>query len=426
MINQQTAKTAAPASAVGAELPGYQIIGKKQIQDDAKQLVSLLESTHPAFSLGDIPKGYSAAKEQFLTAADKEMTVDDFRWLSREYLASMGDGHTAIWQNFENDSFLNIFWVVNGDHLDLTDQQGNCLQQEVIAIGGVGVQTIFQTVNRYFSAENSAGLYWNGTLYSGFTPILSRSGVDCSKGSVVLTIKSGTQTVKKRVGFIDQNPNSRNGRSGVVSTSVIGDIFYIDFNECKTGLEIDKAAIRLSEAIAKGFTKVIVDVSDNSGGDSSTEQQLLAMMAMRPPSYGVYTRFSHLYSEAKKGLVQEKEGAAYVESKPNLSTAVRNKKISLVVLTNEGTFSSATQLAVWVQDGKLGTVIGTPSANSPNCYGDYASFQLNNTGISGQASCKRWLRPDETANPKALIPDIPTPYNVDSLKVAIRYLDDKA
>ena len=70
--------------------------------------------------------------------------------------------------------------------------------------------------------------------------------------------------------------------------------------------------------------------------------------------------------------------------------AEKNDDLSLHVLTNENTFSSAQMLAVWVSDGDLGTLVGRPSANSPSSYGDVVRFQLKNSKILGQVSHKKW------------------------------------
>ena len=74
-----------------------------------------------------------------------------------------------------------------------------------------------------------------------------------------------------------------------------------------------------------------------------------------------------------------------------------NPDVDLVVLTDEGTFSSATMLAVFVRDGKLGTLIGRPSSNKPNHFGDILYVQLENTGAFCTVSHKQWQRPDAEA-----------------------------
>jgi hypothetical protein len=44
-----------------------QILTKAEVRADALQLVSVIEATHPAFSLNDIPPGYNEAKDAFLS-----------------------------------------------------------------------------------------------------------------------------------------------------------------------------------------------------------------------------------------------------------------------------------------------------------------------------------------------------------------------
>lgn len=101
--------------------------------------------------------------------------------------------------------------------------------------------------------------------------------------------------------------------------------------------------------------------------------------------------------------------------------------IALIVIlsscSNEITYSSATMMAVFVQDGDLGTVIGTPSSNAPSSYGDILYYKLPASGIEVSISYKRWLRPDTDADQRILMPDIVTEYNEDILQRAIDYLN---
>ena len=45
-----------------------------------------------------------------------------------------------------------------------------------------------------------------------------------------------------------------------------------------------------------------------------------------------------------------------------------------------------------IQDNHLGKIIGEPSANSVNGYGEVAYFYLPNTGLFAQVSTKKWYR----------------------------------
>ena len=110
---------------------------------------------------------------------------------------------------------------------------------------------------------------------------------------------------------------------------------------------------------------------------------------------------------------------------PDRTTARKNENINLVVLTNVNTYSSATMLAVFVKDGGLGTVIGTPSSNAPSSYGDILYYTLPKSRIEVSISYKRFLRPDAEADPRIVMPDICAEYGEDILARAVEYLNSR-
>lgn len=388
-----------------------------QVKADAGQLVSIIESTHPEFSLHDIPAGYPTAKKSFLAAASKKMSSDDFAWLASAYLASLRDGHTSIFQTQSSDTLQGSYRMTESGLFEV-DNSGNITGEKVTAIGGIPVNQIFNTISHYEAAENDAAVMMNNTMWSTYLPILERAGIDCDKHTISITEQNGTQISSQDAIFQSRSPYSVWQTNDIVDNRMIGDVFYIGLHDCQTGTALDKTIDSIKQAADSGVTRVIIDVRNNPGGDSTACEKLLAAIGMQPPGYGMYVRKSPLAVAQRNVTVDWNANI-----KPDLSKAKANPQISLVVLTNEFTYSSATMLAVWAQDGKLGTVIGYPSANSPSCYGDVLSFQLKNGGIKGQVSFKRWLRPDTNADQHMLHPDILVPIGGDALQTAINYLD---
>lgn len=388
-----------------------------QVKADAGQLNSIIESTHPEFSLNNIPAGYPAAKEFFLAAASEKMSSDDFVWLASAYLASLQDGHTSISQTQSNETLRGSYRMTESGLFEV-DDSGNITGKKITAIGGIPVNQVFNTISHYEAAENDAAVMMNNTIWSTYRPILERAGVDCDKHTISITEQNGTQTSTQEVTFQSRSPYSMWQTNDIVDNRMIGDVFYIGLHDCQTGAALDKTIDSLKQAVYGGVTRVMIDVRNNPGGNSDACEKLLAAIGMQPPEYGVYVRKSPLAMAQTDGTVDWN-----ADIKPDLSTAKTNPRISLVVLTNEFTYSSATMLAVWVQDGKLGTVIGYPSANSPSCYGDVLSFQLKNSGIKGQVSFKRWLRPDTSADQRMLRPDVPVSIGGDPLQTAVNFLD---
>jgi len=62
-----------------------------------------------------------------------------------------------------------------------------------------------------------------------------------------------------------------------------------------------------------------------------------------------------------------------------------------------------------IQDNNLGKIIGEPSSNKPESYGDILYFQLPNSKIQLCISFKKWYRIDQTKKDLLIEPDIPCP-----------------
>ena len=81
-------------------------------------------------------------------------------------------------------------------------------------------------------------------------------------------------------------------------------------------------------------------------------------------------------------------------------------------------------LCVFVRDGKLGALIGEPSSNMPNCYGDVIYVTLENSQIQANASHRRFFRPDSDNNERMLVPDIETT-SAEAYDAAVEFLGAK-
>ena len=196
-----------------------------QVKADAAQLVSIIENTHPEFSLNDVQAGYPAAKKSFLSAASKGMSSDDFAWLASAYLASLRDRHTSIALTHSNETLRGSYRMTESGLFE-ADAAGNITSKKVTAIGGISVKQILNTISRYEVAENDAGGLMNDTIWSTYLPILERAGVDCSRHTVSVTEQNGTQTSSKDIAFQSRSPYSVWHADDIVDNRMIGDIFY--------------------------------------------------------------------------------------------------------------------------------------------------------------------------------------------------------
>jgi len=63
-------------------------------------------------------------------------------------------------------------------------------------------------------------------------------------------------------------------------------------------------------------------------------------------------------------------------------------------------------MATWVRDGGFGNIVGEQSSNAPNAFGNVLGFGLPYSGFNGAVYFTKWQRPDTSADPMNLVPDI--------------------
>jgi C-terminal processing protease CtpA/Prc len=199
----------------------------------------------------------------------------------------------------------------------------------------------------------------------------------------------------------------------VIKHEMMGDIFYIDLRLSTPGKDISTVANEIKKAVALGTKKFIIDLRGHGGGDSVVGETLLKAMGIRKiPAHGAIVRISPLMAKQTYGVFHGICGPILkrlfpkgIRYKRSVST-VNPNNVFISVLTDSLTYSAGTMLAVWVQDGKLGNVIGTPSRNSPTYFANMLQAVMPCSKICFRVSCKQFLRPNEKANPDTLIPDI--------------------
>jgi len=390
---------------------------------DAEYLVALVEETHPCFALDDVSAEYAPAKEKLLAECEYAVDQDTFARLCQQYLVSLRDAHTTLFDTglpstgsrFER---LNLTGLVEGDTFYLTDSAGNLTGETLVAVNDIPVADLFSIVDAHYVAENQAARERNRGYYSLAEYFMAMAGIDCLNPIYVTKEKDGLQKTEL-VGRTD-HPVFQKASFVADSKILQDDVFYIDFNSCTLCPQLDDVCAKLEKAVAGGICKVIIDVRDNGGGYSSACRQLLDTLDMTVPHYGCYTHVSPLYTQHYPDRPQE---SYTVERDP--SAAVQSPDVELVVLVNQNTFSSANMLAVWVQDGNLGAIVGRPYWNNPSSYGDNLHYTLPNTRLEGNLSHRLWLRPDATADQKTLWPDIQTELGEDALEIALAYLKNK-
>ena len=390
---------------------------------DALLAVTEIENTHPSFLLGDLTDNYNDVRDEYLTHTSEPMTITEFILATQKYLTVLSDGHMGGGL-LQNGLYLDVKWIAVNSAIYLVNENGTISDTQVILVGGVPVKEVLRQVDIYYYAENDAAQQRQYSVFSRQEEMLFLAGCHYKDNSLTLTLQNGSETSTVECKFVNRTRYSEYcGKSPtyIIRHRMINDVFYIDLRAFEDDSSVDNTASAIIEAIENGTSKFIIDIRDNSGGNSIVGNKLLEAMGMNLPKYGCYIRYSEM-SERQRG---GSNGEEYVYFEPTTKSAQNNKNISLVVLTNTITFSSATMLGVWVQDGGLGTIIGQPSSNSPTSYGDMLNLRLPTSRVDLQISYKKFLRPDSKADPTTLHPDILVDIGEDALEIALDYLSQR-
>lgn len=372
------------------------IMTKEQVLDDRQQVIQYVEDVHPFFLLEKNQVEYEIAKHKYIERTQKKMTVDKFWETTSAYLCSLEDAHTRIgWRTNEKLEVLRMETVYQDGKTYLLED-GEKSDVWVEEIGGIDIEKIYEKIEEILPAENKIAEIKNRDTYTRVKKILEVCDVDVDRNKVEVLFSDG---MKKNCCFgVNQLPVQEN------SWHMDNDIFVVDFNICVDDDNLKKIGEELENAVGNGCTKVIIDVRGNSGGDSTACNRLIRALGMKVPEYGIVAR--HSIEAAEQRGYKQKRGLSV--SKGNVKTAKRNDEVNLVVLMDRNTFSSALMLCVYVRDGKLGTIIGEPSSNKPNSYGDILMFELENSRLPMSVSYKQFIRPDSSNEENMLMPDIQT------------------
>lgn len=387
------------------------VISAKEVTEDVEEMIDSVESVHPIF-LEEVPQKYWSAKEKLESIKGEEVSLGKFELYISEYLTSLNDGHTRINKNFGR--YIDISWIYRNDEL-LIVEEGKMTDKKVLSVGGVNIEKIFESVSIVAAAENESGRIRNYSIYSKFESVLEMAGVDVTK-AVELEIDYKGEIIYEEKAFMSQSGNRNNGNVKSATFEKLNeDTAYIDFRLCNVDKDLLDTTKQLKEAVSNGTKNVIIDVSNNPGGNSNAGKALLEAMDMKVPSFGVIMRYS-LMAQKQNGYSESEGDYRWIPEEQELIE--EDQKVNLYVITSERTFSSATMFSTWVRDGKLGKIVGRASANSPSAYGDIIYFTLNNSGLKGTISHKKFTRPDLSKDKEnSLEPDIYVEFGEDSLKV---------
>ena len=221
---------------------------------------------------------------------------------------------------------------------------------------------------------------------------------------------------------------------------------YLNFRSMRNGAQFEKFADSVFKTIdEQKINKLVIDLRENSGGDSGLGDYLLGYVTETPyrMAGGSQLKVSQQFKTFMKtpGLNYSKPDAYFTMANGTSMNFGGNDlrkpddrkykfKGKVCFLIGSFTFSSANMLASTVKDYKLATLVGEPVGEPANDYGELCTINLPNTGFSGFTSTTLWIRPNgNTRDSKPVAPDYLVKANSGAgdkvLEYALEWLDGR-
>lgn len=331
------------------------------------------------------PQAFDSALSNIKISVDTLQNYEIYIKL-RQLLASLNVAHIGVgppssWGLHFLPIRIRIFQ--DGVYIIMAGQSNvNLLGKKITSVGGMPIQTVEDSLAKVISHENN---YWledqlpyalscvEFLKYYSFTSSLGSVDFDIDGvGKVtVASIEQTTSTPWSLTSVLKGKPiplYMQNSSMNYWFTYLQANhLLYIKYNSCEemTNKSFDEFTGDIEDSInSNQVGKVVIDFRNNGGGNSDLIDHLLS-----------YLRNSSL-----------------------------NRTGKLFVVTDRGTFSSASMDAIWFKQRTNCMLVGEPTGGKPNSYGEVLTFMLPNSRLTVQYCTNYFHQMD--GDPAALFPDV--------------------
>ncbi len=314
-------------------------------------------------------------------------------------VASAHVGHTVVQPPNGPRGFhrlpLGLYWYSDGLAVtSAAEQYTQALGTRVVRIGSMTPEKLEAAVAPYISYENDVWLHQQSPSFMTIVELLRHLGIASDDGSVEFTMaKPGDKPFTMKIS--PANPGVRVPLVNVTDAFHIPTplfrkqpqsyywyeylaeqrTLYIQYNRCQDDPQLSFAEFTkkvLDFADAHPVERVIVDLRFNSGGNSNVIKPLENGLKARP----ALSKYGHLYA-----------------------------------LMGRATFSSGLLAAVDFRDDLHAILIGEPSGEKPNSYGEIKYLTLPNSKVEVQYSTK-FFTIIKNGDPTTFDPDVSVPHSL--------------
>lgn len=386
--------------------------------EDLDYLVQRLAERHPACMKGlpeKVQEVYERERKNIASAPEVSVLA---LWQSMaRILGSLGDAHTVVGVNYENEPRLPLDFVWKNDVLLCAG--GEYDGYTVLEIENEKIVDLYEGFLTQFSyeldawARHSFASRLNGKEFLSFigldvqdeVSLLMESPRDGKPISVSIELQENSlknhelendleDPIANEIGDEEEFPPHFEYAFKPAEGVGIFTLRQCVYDEnYKTGLQNFFQKVE-----ENNIHSVIVDLRGNSGGNSLVGYEFISYLPVE----------SYL-----TGSSQVRLGPILINNKPQSQKNSPQKepvfKGDVYVLTGADTFSAAMDFAVLISDNGLGTIVGESPGNMPSSYGDILRFQTPNAGLIFSVSYKYFERPDSSKSHLPLLPDVVVP-----------------
>lgn len=409
----------------------------EEMSEDLSFMLRTFEEVHPNLYYYTPKTEIDALKAEVIRSLTKPLTEREFFPMVARLSAKFGDGHTNASSPPSRRTYLDNGGLTFPFDIKRTTK-GIIVRQSyadnsavgsgdrILSINGVEVDQLFGQLLNEVSGETLA--YRTVLVENSFKPMLWTHEIWPPFNIEYESKKTGQRQTETVPGLTSQALTQRQQGSSQGQNipyryqDLAGGIGYLNFRSMGGERAAFEAFLEVTFKLIKSekVKGLIVDLRENSGGNSALGESLLSYLTNKPYKmadrkewkvsrpYREYLRSNTRlrpnprYMEAKDGEILVSKGE--LRTPPNNSLRFDGPVCFLI---GSYTFSSAMMLANAVGDFKLATLIGEETGDPPNSFGEVYSFNLPHSKLSINVSTAQFVRANGDGKDKhPVLPDI--------------------
>ncbi|XFA99043.1 S41 family peptidase [Candidatus Izemoplasma sp. B36] len=379
----------------------------EQAKEDIDYLYKKLRRNHYSFVENDNDDIYNKYTEM-ITNLEETNTILDLYIETSKLISLLNDAHSKIGYKGENLLYLENNLEFNNDKIYVEIED---FMYEVYSINDIQTEDLVDSAKLVTSYENE--YYFNYSFSQKLVNNINlmQMGVNHNNDYIEITyIDSGiAKTIQSD--FIRKTSSSVDLVTYHIDTD--NGIAYIKINQMILNeFLIDNISSFFLEVEQNNISKIVIDLADNGGGNSSVIQAFISYLDVDEyKRFGSYIKYPFYHQEFEPKIISNNK-------KSNLYDG------EIYIVTSNKTFSAAMMFVTTFYDNFDVTIIGQPLGNAPISYGDGLLFQLPNSKLVLQTTYKKFIRPDETNLENTIYPDYYLDdFSYESIKSTIMEID---